>query len=81
MQAVLESIYNGIFEEKKSMKYLYDKVREELDKVMMKTQNIDEIKKTLPWKVKLTRSDVVSVIKEMEDEGLYERHGDKLKKR
>lgn len=62
------------------MSYLYDKVSKKLDEIMKKEQNIDTIRESLSRKIRLNRYDVLSVLKELENDGIIRRDGDKIKR-
>lgn len=55
------------------MSYLYDKVSKKIDELMKENPRLDMdiLKKNLPNKVRLTRHDVPSVMKELERDGRY----------
>jgi len=66
------------------MKYLYNKVSEKIDELIRKSPkrelDMELLKKNLPNKIRLTRYDVLNVVREMEKEGCFVIHGNKLRK-
>ena len=64
------------------MKYLYNKVQEKIEEMINKNPKLEldmeVLKRNLPNKMRLTRYDVSSVIKELEVEGLFKLNGSKL---
>lgn len=66
------------------MKYLYDKVSEKIDELIRKSPkrelDMELLKRNLPNKIRLTRFDVSSVVREMEKDGYFTIDGNKLTK-
>jgi hypothetical protein len=64
------------------MKYLYNKVQEKIEEMVRRNPKLEldmeVLKRNLPNKMRLTRYDVSSVIKELETEGLFKLNGNKL---
>jgi hypothetical protein len=64
---------------------LYEKVSEKIDELISKSPkmelDMESLKRNLPNKMRLTRYDVINVVKELETDGLFKRHGNKLKRR
>jgi len=70
---------------KKEVPYLYSKVSDKIEE-LMKTKprmemSLEELKRDLPGKVKLTRVDVKEVIQELDKGTRFFVDGNKLKKR
>ena len=67
------------------MSYLYDKVQKKVDEMMRKNRkseiDMEVLKRNLPNKMRLTRYDVPSVMKELEQQGKFDIVGGKIKKR
>ena len=64
------------------MKYLYNKVQEKIEEMISKNPKLEldmeVLKRNLPNKMRLTRYDVSSVIKELEIAGMFKLNGNKL---
>jgi len=66
------------------MKYLYNKVSEKIDELIRKSPkrelDMELLKRSLPNKIRLTRFDVLSIVREMEKDGCFVIDGNKLRK-
>ncbi len=64
------------------MKYLYNKVQEKIEEMINRNPKLEldmeVLKRNLPNKMRLTRYDVSSVVKELETAGLFKLNGNKL---
>lgn len=67
------------------MSYLYEKISKQIDEMMKKNSktelDMEVLKRNLPNKMRLTRYDVSTVVKELERDGKFIIKGKKLKRR
>ena len=67
------------------MSYLYNKVSEKIDELIKKSPkrelDMEMLKRNLPNKIRFTRYDVLSIVKEMEKDGNFIINGNKLTKK
>ena len=68
------------------MRYLYSKVQEKIEELMRKSSprmemDMESLKRSLPNKMRITRYDVMDIIKELEKDGIFFKDGNKLRKR
>lgn len=67
------------------MSYLYDKVSKKIDELIKNNPkaelDMEVLKRNLPNKMRLTRYDVSTVVRELEREGRFVINGKKLRRR
>lgn len=67
------------------MSYLYNKVSEKIDELIKKSPkrelDMEMLKRNLPNKIRFTRYDVLSIVREMEKDGNFIISGNKLTKK